>query len=276
MKNLKQFSLMLITSLFLMFSCTSVDSGHEGVIVSWGGETDTTKTLSEGMHWGFRYLTDDAISYEVREQTVSVVSEINDKNDMVTPVEVTVYYAPIKKQVNKLHKEFGQSYAETKLTPILRSSLAKTVPQYNATELNKSKRAEAERLLTETILAESRGMFVEIKRVQLGKVGIPSEVARLAEETAVQEGRNLLAARKEEEQFQLAKARVAEAQGRYDAGVLDAKTKDLLSQPKMLDLQRLENERIMWEGFAKTGKSPFGENNIFGGQTSPTLLLNRK
>lgn len=276
-KTINYLMLLAVTASLFITSCTTVDSGHQGVIVSWGGETDTTTTLDEGMHFGFRYITDDAIEYEVREQTVSVTSEINDKNDMVTPIEVTVYYAPIKTQVNKLHKEFGTGYAETKLTPILKASLAKIVPQYNATELNKTKRAEAEHLLSQTIVSESKTMFVDIKRVQLGKVGIPDQVAKLAEETAVQEGRNLLAAKREEEQIQLAKAKRAEAQGNYDAGVLNAKTKDLLSQPKMLELQKLENERIMWEGFAKTGKSPFGENNVYNGGTNPTtMLLNRK
>lgn len=254
--------------------CTSVDSGHEGAIISWGGETDMNQTLPEGLHWGFRYMMDDVVEYEVREQTVVVEAKINDRNDMVTPVEVIVYYTPMKGQVNKLHKEFGPQYAQTKLTPILSSSLAKVVPQYNATELNKNKRSEAERVLTETILTESEGMHVVIRRVQLGKVGIPDAVAKLAEETAAQEGRNILAGKKEEEQVQLAKARVAEAQGRYDAGVLDARTRDLLSQPKMLELQRIENEKIMWEGYRTHGKSPYGENNIFGG-TVPNLFLNR-
>ena len=45
----------------------------------------------------------------------------------------------------------------------------------------------------------------------------------------------------------------------------------------MLEKQRIDNERIMWEGYAKTGKSPFGENNIFGGANgaNPMLMLQR-
>lgn len=103
---------------------------------------------------------------------------------------------------------------------------------------------------------------------------IPNGISQLAEQTAVQIGRNELASKKEAEQVSLAKAKVAEAQGNYDAGILNAKTKDLLSQPKMLQLQQIENERIMWEGFKVHGKSPFGQNNIFG-NSNPNLLLNR-
>ena len=32
----------------------------------------------------------------------------------------------------------------------------------------------------------------------------------------------------------------------------------------MLKLLELENEKLMWEAFKATGKSPFGNNNMFG------------
>jgi len=32
----------------------------------------------------------------------------------------------------------------------------------------------------------------------------------------------------------------------------------------MLELKRLENEGLMWEGFKAHGKSPFGDNNMYG------------
>jgi len=95
-------------------------------------------------------------------------------------------------------------------------------------------------------------------------VDIPLAVAKLAEETAVQLGRNELAKKKEAEQTALAKAKVATAQGNYDAGLLDAKTKKLLSTPEILKLKELEVEME----FAKKGKSRYGSNNVFGSSTS--------
>ena len=45
----------------------------------------------------------------------------------------------------------------------------------------------------------------------------------------------------------------------------------------MLERQRIDNEKIMWQGYYKHGKSPFGENNIFGGASgsNPMLMLQR-
>lgn len=266
------FTLAIIMSIV---SCTSVDSGFESPIISWGGATNMNETLPEGMHFGINYLWDDTPQYEIREQTLTVSDTYFDNNDMQLPVDVTVYFRPIKGKTNFLHKEVGPDYVAVKLNPIIRGALAKVIPQYTAQDLNKNSRAEAEAKLKEILTLECATIYTDIARVQFTKVGIPTKVAQLAEQTAVQIGKNDLAEKMEAEQVSLAKAKVAAAQGNYDSGILNAKTKDLLSQPKMLELMSLENERIMWEGFGKTGNSPFGTNNIFG-NSNPALLLNRK
>ena len=260
--------------LFLLTSCTGVDSGFESPIISYGGETNMNKVLGEGMHYGLNYIWDDTPEYEIREQTMTIEDTYFDNNDMSTPVTVVIYFNPIKGKTNFLHKNVGPDYSHTKLDPIARGALAKVIPHYTAQDLNKNKRDEAEVKL-KTILAKEAGtIYVNIARVQFTKVGIPVAVAKLATETAVQLGRNELASKKEAEQVALAKAKVATAQGNYDAGVLNAKTKDIMSSPKMLEMMKIENDRIMWEGFRTHGKSPFGQNNIYG-NTNPTLLLNR-
>lgn len=265
----------LLVAFATITSCATVDTGKEAALVSWGGKTNMDYTLKEGVHWGLNFIFDDVVPYEVREQTEEFSATLNDKNDMVTPVEVVVYYQPIRDKVNKLHSSVGTDYVENKLLPLVKSVVGKVIPQYSAQEINKFKRVEVENKITELLKQDAQDIYVNIPRVQFTKVGIPSEVARLAEQTAVQLGKNELAEKKEAEQIALAKAKVAEAEGEYQAGILKAKTRDLLSQPKMIELQRIENERLMWEGFKQHGKSPFGENNIFG-NSNPTLLLNRK
>jgi regulator of protease activity HflC (stomatin/prohibitin superfamily) len=68
---------------------------------------------------------------------------------------------------------------------------------------------------------------------------------------------------------QTAQRKVAEAKGNYEAAIYDAKTKEIMSQPKMLELYRAETDRI----WAQKGKSPYGQNNVFG--TTSGLLINR-
>jgi regulator of protease activity HflC (stomatin/prohibitin superfamily) len=69
------------------------------------------------------------------------------------------------------------------------------------------------------------------------------------------------------------KEKVARAQGDYEAAVLEAKTKEALSQPKMLELFRAETDRT----WAEKGVSPYGTNNtIIVGKPDQNLLLNLK
>ena len=277
MKNL--FKVLACTAIltFSVTSCTNVDTGHEAAIVSYGGQTDMSKTLPEGIHWGLNYLWDSSVPYVVREQTYNYSVELNDKNDMKTPVSVVVYYQAQKGKVNKIHSLVGTDYKEEKLKSFIASVVGKVIPQYSAQDINKFKRAEVEQKITQLLAKEAAAIYVNVPRVNFTKVGIPTGVEQVATAIAVQLSNNTLAEKKEAEQVALAKAKVAQAQGNYDAGVLNARTQDLLSQPKMLEKQRIDNERIMWEGYAKTGKSPFGENNIFGGSAgnNPMLMLQK-
>lgn len=248
----------VVLSVLTFASCTTVDSGHKGVEVSWGGETNLNVIHPEGMNSGLHWVWDEMIQYDVREKTLVKKFEFNDKNNMVTSVEISVDYNLNPEKVNILHVKITD--VKTKIVKTLKSAGKEVVPQYSAVELNITKRQEAEDKLTSILAEEFPEFFVELARVQMTDVDIPEAVADLAEETAVQLGRNELAKKKEAEQVALAKAKVAEAQGNYDAGLLDAKTKKLLSQPELLKLRELDVE-MEW---AKKGVSRYGTNNVFG------------
>ena len=73
-----------------------------------------------------------------------------------------------------------------------------------------------------------------------------------------------------EQAQQEAMRKVAVAKGNFEAAQFDAKTKAIMSQPKMLELYRAETER-KW---AEKGVSPYGNNNVFGAGTG--IMLNRR
>lgn len=68
---------------------------------------------------------------------------------------------------------------------------------------------------------------------------------------------------------QAALQKVAVAKGNYEAAQYDAKTKEILSQPKLLELYKAETARIR----ANNGTSEYGSNNVFGSTSG--ILLNR-
>lgn len=271
MKQIKSLFLFLFAILTLntMTSCESVPPGHKGVEISWGGKTNMDTVYSEGIHWGIHWIFDNMVHYDVRQKTLVKKFEFNDKDNMLTPVEIALDYNLDPKRVNILHSTITD--LDQKILKTLSSAGKEVVPKYSAVELNTSKRPESEKLISDKLTEELLSYYIIAARVQLTDIDLPPSVAKLAEETAVQLGKNELASKKEAEQKALAKARVAEAQGEYDAALLQAKTKDILSQPKMLKLMELEIEDKYAEGYLKHGNSRYGSNNWFGANAATVL-----
>jgi len=263
-----KYALLLLMTVFFISSCTTVESGHKGVKVYWGGKTDMETIMPEGMDIGISWLWNSCIEYDVREKTLVQKFVFNDSRNMETSVEIALDYNLNPNQVNLIHTRITD--IDTKIMKTLKSSGKEVVPQYTASDLNLRKRKEAESALREIISKELPEFYVEFARVQITDVDIPKAIANVAEETAIQEGRNSLASKKELEQTNLAKARIAEAKGKYDAALFDAKTKDIMSSPKMLELKKLEIE-MEW---ARKGVSKYGNNNVFGAGTSVIKGLN--
>jgi regulator of protease activity HflC (stomatin/prohibitin superfamily) len=260
MKNL----LALLMLAFFISSCTSVQSGHRGVKVYWGGKPEMDYILPEGMQFGPGWLWNSCIEYDVREKTMVKKFVFNDARNMETSVEISLDYNLDPEKVNLLHTKISD--VDTKILKTLKSAGKEVVPQHTASDLNLKMRKEAEESLAKIISKELSEFYVHFARVQITDVDIPKGLADIAEETAIQEGRNALAAKKELEQTNLAKARIAEAKGKYDAALFEAQTQDILSQPKMLELKKLDIE-MEW---ARKGVSKYGTHNVFGSGT--TLL----
>jgi len=258
---MKKALLALSLALFVT-SCTTVESGHKGVKVSWGGETDLTTIYPEGMDSGISWIWNSMVEYDVREKTLVKKFEFNDKNNMVTAVELSLDFNLDPSKVNLLHTQITD--VETKILKTLKSAGKEVVPQYSAIELNISKRKEAEDKLANIVSSELPEFYIEFKRLQMTDVDIPVAVANLATETAVQLGRNELALKKEAEQVALAAANIAKSKGEFEAAEYDVKTKDLMSKPAVLKLYEAETER-KW---AEKGISKYGNNNVFGSGAS--------
>ena len=245
--------LLVIVTVSLLSSCESVESGHRGVEVSWGGKTNMEIVHGEGINPGFHWLLDDMIEYDVREKTLTEKFEFNDKNNMKTPVAVSIDYKLDASKVNVIHSTIGKDQLDVKINTTLSSAAKQVIPQYSASELNLSKREEAEGKIFEVLKTEFPAFYVSCSRVRITDVDIPAGIADAAEATAKQAELNKLSASK-----------VEQAENNLKAAEFDAKAKALLSRPEMIALKKLEVE-LEW---AKKGVSPYGNNNVFGGETA--------
>ena len=145
----KVFRLVIVLVTLSFGSCTTVDSGHAGVEVSWGGETNMNAVYNEGMSTGLHWIWDDMVEYDVREKTLVERFEFNDKDNMVTKVELALDYRLDRTKVNFIHKEISD--IEIKILKTLKSAGKEVVPQYSAIEFNITKRNEAEAKFTDVV-----------------------------------------------------------------------------------------------------------------------------
>ena len=109
-----------------------------------------------------------------------------------------------------------------------------------------------------------------LNNIAVLKMALPASYKAAIERkiAVLQETATIISQTKQAEQTALKK--VALAKGNFEAAQYDAKTKEILSQPKLLELYRAETERIR----ATNGTSEYGQNNVFG--SAQGILLNRK
>lgn len=265
---MKHFNKILFLFLIIStISCTSVEPGHKGVEVSWGGETNMTKIYNEGLHSGVKWIFDDMVEYDCREKTTVVKFEFNDVNNMITGVEIAVDYSYNPEKVNILHTKIKDF--ETKLEKTIKSAAKEVIPNYTAVDLNLTKRGDAENKLSKILEIELPNFYALFYRVQITDVDIPKSISDQAQLTAEQIEKNKLASQMAEEKTNLADAVVAEAKGRAEAAKYEAQRLNQVTSPQMLKFKELE---VLME-YAKQGISPYGSNNVFGNTNS--LLFSR-
>lgn len=248
--------LLVALATFTITSCTNVESGHTGAAISWGGKTDMSQTYPEGMYTGLNWVTDHMEEYDTRQKTLKEKYEFNDKNTMLTRVEVALDYSLDPSKVNFIHSKIGKENMDIKIQKTLQSAAKEVIPQYSASELNLSKREEVENKIATILKRELPEIYVKFGRVQLTDVDIPKPISDAAELAAKQDELNRVADKK-----------AIAAKNNYNAAEWDAKTKSILSQPAMLELKKLEIQEI----WARKGVSPYGNNNVFGGESVNVL-----
>ena len=156
----------------------------------------------------------------------------------------------------------------TRVRTIVRKELLDNAVNFASDSLLQHRNVyEANVTKTLTVSLEKEGFT--LNNIAILKMALPASYKAAIERkiAVLQETATIISQTKQAEQTALKK--VANAKGNYEAALYDAKTKEILSQPKLLELYRAETERI----WAEKGKSPYGQNNVFGSTSG--ILLNR-
>jgi len=261
----------LILVLVMVFkSVNTIDPGERGVVnYKLGGGLDTVNVYSEGMvliaPWN------DLIVYNVRQQKSDLMLSVLDEKGLTVKIAVTVKFHPVPKRIAFLDKLLGEDYKETTVVPTSQSRIREVIGKYRAEEVYSTKRDavkfECEKMIGTDLLANN----IQLDDIQIRDIDLPSDITNAILAKQKQEQVNLRAQLLKQEAIFKADAKKQDAIGDSVQIVTVASAEALAMKLKQEQLKKSPQyvEMLKVQAFENTeGKSWYGENNIFGGETA--------
>jgi prohibitin 1 len=262
-------SILFIGIITVMACFTTIDPGERGVkFYKFGKGLDTENVYGEGIHvvapWN------KMIIYDVRQKTEDMTLNVLDKTGLEVGIDVSIVYQPISSEIGELHKTVGPDYKEVVIKPFPRNVLREVTGQFTAEELYSTKRDKLQSECERILIAKFEQKHIGLLDVLIRDVNLPEKIKIGIENKEAQKQKNELAEKINAEKEYLAKAAITEAEGQKQSEILRAEGKSEAIRLKQEQLRKSPNyiELVKWEGYAESGKSPYGENNVFGAGTS--------
>lgn len=251
------FALMLILSSF-----TVVGAGERGVLVRLGSVQDTI--LGEGFH--LKNPITDVQKVTVKTQTIQLEAYTNKWDDKFdyrmlaasrdlqdVTISAVVNYHQDATKVNKIYQEYGPTYQENVIEPIIKEVVKSTASQYTAEELV-TKRIEFSEKVNQILKDRigQKGAFLETFSVTNFQFSDSFNKAIEAKVTAEQDA---LAAKNKLEQVKFeAEQRVTTAKAEAEAIRIQAQAITQQGGAEYVNLKAVEK----WSGILPTTMVPNG------------------
>jgi regulator of protease activity HflC (stomatin/prohibitin superfamily) len=265
-------------------SCTTADSSEVALIVDQIGNDKGIPNIEMASGFIFYFPpTQDVFMYPTSVQHKVWTSSFEEDSETDEHIDVTsgdgatfgldvsINLQLQRERASDLFIKYRIEMADlinTRVRTIVRKELLDNAVSFASDSLLQHRNVyEANVSRTLSIALEKEGFT--LNNVAILKMSLPESYKKAIERkiAVLQETATIKSQTIQAEQTALKK--VALAKGNYEAAIFDAKTKEILSQPKLLELYRAETDRI----WAKQGKSPYGSNNVFGASTG--ILLNK-
>lgn len=238
-------------------SAVTIGPGEGGVLFEpLGNGINTERTYGEGFHivapWN------DMIIQKVRQQSISDNMNVLSVNGLDITVNGTIWFEPEFKNLGKLIQTKGEDYINELLSPAINAAAKSVVGRYTPEQLYSSKRDIIELEILEQVRIELEGQYVNVKRVLVENVKLPTTIKDAIERKLKQEQESL------EYEFRLESARkeaekvIIDAKGKADANrILSASLTDKILQDKGIEatvkLSESQNSKVIVIGSGGSG-----------------------
>lgn len=256
----------LIVLILFFMSWTDVEPGEQGFIYRpYGGGVDKATIYDEGTI--FVAPWNEMITYNIRQESKSYVSEVMDINGTDITVNVAVNYAAMKGNTAKLHLKHGPGYISF-IDDKAKGAIKDVIGRYTYEQVYSSKREALEGEIEAILQDDFEGNYLTLFYVEIADVNLPPNIAQEITNKETQKQRNLTAKEKQKEQEYLANAKIEKARGdsalvisaRFNAEAIELEARQISKNPQYIELKKWEK----WDGIG----SPYGEGNVFGSGVS--------
>lgn len=268
--------------LFSVTSCTTADSSEVALIVDQIGNDKGVPNVEMASGFIFYFPpTQDVFLYPTNVQ--HKIWAVNDEDGNDTHISVTssdgaTFGLDVALNIQLQREKAADLFIkyrvdmdkliETRVKTIVRKELLDNAVSFASDSLLQHRNIYESNVSKSLTIALNKEGF-DLSNLAVTSMSIPdsyrnaiNKKIKVIQETATIKSQT-------EQALQEALRKVAVAKGNFEAAQFDAKTKEIMSQPKMLELYRAETDRI----WAQRGVSPYGNNNVFGGASN--ILLNR-
>jgi regulator of protease activity HflC (stomatin/prohibitin superfamily) len=230
----------------------------------FGDGLDKDDVLQPGYH--MKAPWNDAITFEISEQSNAETMDINDKSGLPIHVDVTIRYHPDPTKIGYLYEKFKNDYIENLVVPEMRSLTRQVMARYTAEEIWSTKRAEVEGVIiseTEKVLSAN---YVTTSAVLIRSITLPEQI-RTAIQNKLQQEQEALAYqfRLDKEKSEAERKRIA-AEGESKANnIINNSLSDKLLKMRgieaTLELSKSPNSKVVIIGSGKDGLPMILGNN---------------
>lgn len=280
----KILSILVIALTLTVTSCTTADSSEVALVVDQIGNDKGVPNVQMESGVVFYFPpTQDVFSYSTaiqhNEWTVNPTKysdghnaiEITSKEGAAFDIDLALDLSLNRAHAAEVFKKYRidlEDIVDTRIKALVRKELVRHSTKYTTDSLLQYKsNYEVEVTRTLAKVLEKEGFT--LSNISVSTLHLPRAYRNaINRKIGVIQQTATIISQKEQAEAEAAR-RVAVAKGNYEAAQFDAKTKEIMSQPKMLELYKAETERI----WAQKGVSPYGNNNVFGSGTN--ILLNR-
>ncbi|MEO0507350.1 MAG: prohibitin family protein [Bacteroidota bacterium] len=262
MDRLPKIGLPIIVGIIILIvlvskSIVRVGPGEGGVLFRpASGGVVTDKTYGEG--WHIVAPWNDMLIHKVRQQSISDEMNVLSVNGLEVKVNGTIWFEPEYKNLGLLIKTKGEEYILELLDPAINAAARSVVGRYTPEQLYSSKRDVIEQEILDVVQKELAGQYLNVKRVLVEDVKLPTTIKDAIESKLKQEQQSLeyefklVTAQKEAEKVRI------EAQGKADANkILSASLTDKILQDKgieaTLKLSESPNSKVVVVGSGDAG-----------------------